>query len=218
MAATVPWTRAIVRRQKADEGNEQQACVQCRVAERLDKRVLLGVVPTLAHFLMNRRPNLSPALEGPIEPEFLDRAHRAIERDPRHHLRMREVARTASHFPDALVGISPDFLEVRDQRALQRPGRLAGGETRAARDVKGVEHFAVDVELELFDRAVADSDRSTRFRSPAAREFHIPRAVARPRRRRASGGRPAPLPPRAEATRATPSPHRESQPQSAHRG
>src|SRR5271155_5636541 len=76
---------------------------------------------------------------------------------------MREVARAASHFPDARVRLSPDFLEVRDQRALQRPGRLAGGETRAARDVKGVEHFAIDVELELFDRAVADSDRRRVF-------------------------------------------------------
>ena len=76
---------------------------------------------------------------------------------------MREVARTASHFPDALVRLSPDFLEVRDQRPLQRPGRLAGGETGAARDVKGVEHFAIDVELELLDRPVADLDRSRAF-------------------------------------------------------
>src|SRR5271154_1701406 len=76
---------------------------------------------------------------------------------------MSEVARTASHFPDALVRLSPDFLEVRDERALQRPGCLAGGKTGAAGDVKGVEHFAIDVELELFDRSVADSDRSRAF-------------------------------------------------------
>src|SRR6516225_11568111 len=76
---------------------------------------------------------------------------------------MGEVARAASHFPDALVRVSPDFLQVGHERAFQRPGRVAGGETRAAGDVKGVEHFAIDVELELLDRPVADSDRSRAF-------------------------------------------------------
>jgi hypothetical protein len=62
----------IVRRQEAYDRDEEQTRVQCRIAERLDERVLLGVVPMLAHFLMNRRPDISPALEGAVEPEFLD--------------------------------------------------------------------------------------------------------------------------------------------------
>src|ERR1700722_5415301 len=69
----------------------------------------------------------------------------------------------AAHFPDALVRLPPDILEVQKEGTFQRPGRVARREAGAARDVKGVEHFAIDVELELSDGAVADSDRSRAF-------------------------------------------------------
>ena len=73
------------------------------------------------------------------------------------------MARAAPHFPDARVRLSPDLLEVQKEGAFQRPGRIAGGETRAARDIEGVEHFAIDVELKLLDRSVADADRLRAF-------------------------------------------------------
>src|ERR1700722_20870576 len=84
---------------------------------------------------------------------------------------MSEVARAASHFPNAFVRFLPDFLEVGNERAFQRPGRFAGGEACAARHGKGVEHFAIDIELELFDRAIADSDRSRPFVAGKPRNF-----------------------------------------------
>ena len=87
--------------------------------------------------------------------------------------------------------------------AFQRPGRVIGAETRAARDVEGVEHFAVDVELELFDRPIADSDRSGAFvaRQPGMFEFLEPPfaryAVENLQVVRSSGDRPQePLVPR----------------------
>ena len=46
---------------------------------------------------------------------------------------MSEVARAASHFPNAFVRFLPDCLEVGNERAFQRPGRFAGGEACAAR-------------------------------------------------------------------------------------
>src|SRR6516225_9370443 len=93
---------------------------------------------------------------------------------------MGEVARAASHFPDALVRVSPDFLQVGHERAFQRPGRVAGGETRAARDVKGVEHFAIDIELELFDRSIAYPDGGRAFVARQPRNFiFIEPALAR---------------------------------------
>src|ERR1700684_3529722 len=153
----------IVRRQKADDGNEQKARVQRRIAQRLDERVFVSVIAARAHLVMNRVTDSAPALERSLETEFLDRAHRAVERDPRHHLRMREVAPAASYFPDALVRLAPDFLEVQKEGGFQRPGRVVRREAGAARDVKGVEHFTVDIELELSNGAVADSDRSRAF-------------------------------------------------------
>src|SRR5580698_9770082 len=166
----------IVRRQEADDGNEQQARVQRRVAERLDEGVFAHIIPVRADLCMDRSAGLAPALERSLEPEFLDRAHRAIECNPRHHLRMREMAPSASHFPDALVRLSPDGLEVQQEGAFQRPGCVAGGETSAARDIKSVEHLAVDVELELSDRAVADTDRRRSFvtRQPRDLKFLEP--------------------------------------------
>ena len=72
MAATVPCTRGSSGGQKADDRDEQQARVERRIAEGLNERVLLGIKPALADFLMNRGPDISPALERPVEPEFLD--------------------------------------------------------------------------------------------------------------------------------------------------
>ena len=50
---------------------------------------------------------------------------------------------------------------------------------RAARDVEGVEHFAVDVELELSDRRVADPHRRCALVARQPGEFRIRRAAAR---------------------------------------
>jgi hypothetical protein len=76
---------------------------------------------------------------------------------------MREMARAPAHFPDAFVRLAPDGLEVQDERAFESPARIARGEPRATRDIKGVEHFAIDVELKLTDGAVADADRARAF-------------------------------------------------------
>src|SRR5580693_1690091 len=86
---------------------------------------------------------------------------------------MREVAPTASHFPDAFVRLFPNFLEVQKEGAFQCPSRVASREAGAARDVKGVEHFTIDIELELSDGAVTDSDRSRAFVARQPRNFEF---------------------------------------------
>ena len=58
----------------------------------------------------------------------------------------------AANLPDAFVGLAPDCLEMGDERAFERPALLACGEPGVARDIEGVEHLAVDVELELLRR------------------------------------------------------------------
>ena len=150
--------------------------------------------------------------------EFLDGTNRTVERDPSHDLRVREVAPPTAHFPDAFVRLLPNFLEVQKEGALQRPSRVASREAGAARDVKGVEHFTIDIELELSDGAITRFGPAPSLRSPAAMEFRIPGAAVRPPHRRESANRRAPRRRREGATRATPSLRRECQPQSAHKG
>ena len=147
----------VVRRQEADKGNEQKAGVERRCAKKLDKGVARRIEAAGAHLLMDRGSDGAPALERTAEFELLDRAHCAIEGDPGHDLGMGEVLRTATNLPDSFVGVAPDLLKVGEERAFEVPSLGAGNEPRAARNVKCVEHFAVDVELELFDSGVADA-------------------------------------------------------------
>ena len=154
----------IVRRQKADNGNEQQTRVERRIAERLDKRILLR-----DHTRARTPPHESQTRTSRQRSRGPARPNSSIERTARSNathaitfecVKWRRPPRT-SQMPSS--GSRQIFSEVQNEPAFQRPGRVAGGETRAARDIKGVKHFAIDVELELSDRAIADSDRGRAF-------------------------------------------------------
>ena len=95
---------------------------------------------------------------GPVRPCSSTIRIAAVERDPRHHLRVGEVASRAAHLPDPLVGLAPDVLEAVEQAAAERPGVVQRREPAGARLVQRVEDLAVDVELELRARRVADAD------------------------------------------------------------
>ena len=106
----------------------------------------------VAHRAASGRP-------APVAAELLDRLDGAVERHPRHHLRVGEVAPRPAYLPDPLVRLAPAPLEVREQHALQRPGLVVGRDVAPPGLVEGVHHLAVDVELELVAGAVADPDR-----------------------------------------------------------
>ena len=108
---------------------------------------------------MDLLAHLTPAVDRPVAIELLDGDHRAVERNPRHHLRVSEVAAWPTYLPDALVRLVPAPLERLEHHLLQRPGGLVPLELRGPRLVQHVEHLAVDVELELVARAVADPHR-----------------------------------------------------------
>src|SRR6185436_20329780 len=96
-----------------------------------------------------------PAVEGRVEPIPLDVLDGAIEREPRHHLRVREVATPAAHLPDPLVGLLPFRLEEIEERALDVPSVFVRGYRCAARrteieaslEVEHARDLAEDVEL-----------------------------------------------------------------------
>src|SRR4051812_15228173 len=112
----------IVQRQKSQLGHLQQARVEKLRAVRLHEAVALRVVTTLADLRMNLRAQLAPVLERTLEAVRLGILDAAIECDPRHDLRMREVLRRAANLPDAAIRLVPDLLQVLEQLTLQRPG------------------------------------------------------------------------------------------------
>ena len=98
----------------------------------------------------------TPAIERRRKLVFGGDGDRPIERHPRHHLRVGEVPPRPAHLPDALVRLPPEFLEKRDERPLELPGRRVWGNARLQRQVHRVHYLAVDIELELVDGGIPD--------------------------------------------------------------
>ena len=98
-------------------------------------------------------------LERPVETESLHRLDGPVERDPRHHFRMREVAARTADLPDSFVGIVPVDGKVVEHGTLQLPGAFTRRQPRSACQVQRVHHLAIHVELELHRRGVAGAHR-----------------------------------------------------------
>jgi hypothetical protein len=86
------------------------------------------------------------------------------------------VATRSAGFPDAAVGLTPDRLDVVDDRAPTRPEALLDPADDRRAEERDAEDLAVDVELELFGRGVADADR---FRALVAGELLSSNSVRR---------------------------------------
>src|SRR5829696_9947681 len=117
-----------------------------------------------------------PAVEVSGHPELLGGTDGAVDRDPRHDLRMDEMATIASNLPDAFIRALPGLLDEAQQRALQPPGMLVGLEPGFASLQERIHQLPVDVELELLRRRVADPHRGAAFvsRQPIELELREP--------------------------------------------
>ena len=80
---------------------------------------------TSARISSHTRP---PPVDRRVEAEPGRRADHAIERHPRHDLRVGEVLPTAAHLPDAVVGLRPAVLDGRGQRRLEGPRTVGVGD------------------------------------------------------------------------------------------
>lgn len=83
----------------------------------------------------------------------------------------------AAHLPQALVRLVPVLLHVGEQLTLDRPGPVVGAQAARPGDVEAVHHLAVDVELELVDRAVADAHRPGGLVAVEPAEFELGQAA-----------------------------------------
>ena len=108
-------------RQEVDERDHQQARVELRAAVCLHERVSIRVEAVGADVVVDLLAHLAPFLQRSLTAELLDRAYRAIERHPRHYLRMSEVLARPAHLPQAFVGLAPVIDHELHQVALKRP-------------------------------------------------------------------------------------------------
>src|SRR5205823_12895854 len=84
---------------------------------------------------------------------------RPLHRDPGHEPRVGEALPTAPRLPEALVGLVPGLANPLDDLSELLPGLVGDGLAVLVVQVDGIDQLAVDVELELVGRAVADAHR-----------------------------------------------------------
>ena len=181
IAATVPAHARVVGRQEADQRDHQQAGVELLRAVGLDEgararrrsprgrpRAWISSRSARQRSTGPSRPNCSTALTA------------RSKRHPGHHLRVGEVPPRPAHLPDALVRLAPVSTRGSPSSACSRSQPASSGcQADVAGQVQGVEHLAVDVELELVARPRCRSGPAASPRSRAARPAPARSAAAR---------------------------------------
>jgi hypothetical protein len=102
---------------------------------------------------------LRPAIKGSFELELLGNSNGSVEDHPCHDLGVRVVATWSAALPDAVVGLPPDCLDMVDDGSPPRPQPLLDPADDGGSEEGDGDDFAIDVELELFGRCVANPDR-----------------------------------------------------------
>ena len=122
-----------------------------------DKAVLVFIECLGADLGVNIVPEGPPFFDGSVGVELFGKQDGSVEGYPGHHLGVGELLGFAAGFPDAFVGLLPDGFEMLkegNQHAEFIPGATAEGVLGLE---EAVEHFAVDVELNLAGCRVADA-------------------------------------------------------------
>ena len=84
----------------------------------------------------------------------------AVERHPGHHFGMDEMLRRAPDFPDAFVGLAPDFFQMLRKSLADLAAAWRGRQAALARLGHHIGQFAINIELQLLRRAIADAHRT----------------------------------------------------------
>ena len=87
----------------------------------------------------------------------------------------------AAPLPDAVIRLIPDLGEMLQHRAFEVPGLFVELQLGHPRLVEGVDQLAIDVELQLRMRGIADPHRLRALIAVAASPLPIPASGAGPR-------------------------------------
>src|SRR5262249_38183783 len=142
-------------------------------SERLRERADLLVPPALEDRGRDLLARVLPPLDSIGGADAVGQRDRAVERHPTHQLRVHEVTRLAPDLPDALILLTP--TRTRGIRVVgEEAPRLGADPLELIREtMRGIEQLAVDVELTLRPRAVADTHGRAVAPPAQVREFAL---------------------------------------------
>ena len=169
----------VVRRQEADERDEQCGCVERVGLVVLAEDASVGDAP-LEDVLADLVGDLGPALEVVLVAGPVGEPAAAVQRDPAHQLGGDVVLGLSAGLPDSLVGLLPDVDRCFDLVAEGLPELMRQVVLDLGVDVDRVEQGAVDVVLALVVRTVPDPNRLGSFvaaQSVEGRLGQVPLAV-----------------------------------------
>ncbi len=138
---------------------DRRGGVQVLGAVGLGEGVARRVEALGADLMVDRGPQLDQGGQVHVEGTDFRQADGAVDRDPGHHLGVDEVPACPADLPDSLVGLLPALRQVLDEALVQDRSVGAVGDTALVREVQGLDHLAVHVELELVRRPVSDPYR-----------------------------------------------------------
>ena len=104
-----------------------------------------------------------PLIERRLEAEGFRALDAAVERDPCHHLRRYVMLAVTAALPDATVRLVPDLGQMIQHDAFQIPRTFVELQLGHARLMECVDQLAIDIELQLRMRGIADPHRQRAF-------------------------------------------------------
>src|SRR5207237_4062593 len=129
-------------------------------AVELDEGIALGAEALPADLLMDGGAQRAPAFDRPCQTEPLDGFDCSVRGNPGHDFGMSEVAARAAYLPDPLIHLPPCRLEKVEQRLLDAPGIIVRLDAVSACDMEGVGDLAINIQLKLRMRRIADANRT----------------------------------------------------------
>src|SRR5215207_3810347 len=150
----------VIGRLVADARHQQETRVYFGAVQFTGVTCNVGIEPKLLDRLSNRFAFSAKPLRQRSQGEnaFLIELEQSVEGEPAHELGKRVLPWQIPHFPDAVIGLAPFFADD-----LAEPGKHAAFDRLESSSALNIgvgreHHFAVDVELLLRIRAVADAD------------------------------------------------------------
>ena len=166
IAATVPRTRRSVagsqvgRRKKADKRDLKERRIQLPRPVILNETAEFGIESVAADLRVKLVGDAPPAPRRSRIASSVRRHRRAIEGHPGHHLGMREVPPATAHFPNSLLGVTPDRLQVLEGDVAEIIGAFERRQAAARGLEQRVRDLTIYIELERCGRCIADAERA----------------------------------------------------------
>src|SRR5471032_2985733 len=144
---------------RADETHErhhQRRCIEDLRIGRLDEALYLVIPEVCVDIFVNGVADRVPLCERRGQRTFLCETYRAVHRDPAHQSRMQQQPLAVAEFPDPLIRLLPVLCNEVHGACDVAPAVVGNLFAISVVEIDCVQHLAVDVELSLIARGIAD--------------------------------------------------------------